>query len=161
MAPSHERANQKGAGRVAIRSGRAFRVDSPAANGIVVPALACEVERSLERFAVDAGATAQAPIGVYLKPGIFGHHRVGRAADIYAVGGVGLDAWKERWDLAMARARGMPDAALRAAIISSARNTRSKAAAVCSALRSTPSPWSARAFTAAPASPQAARPSAR
>lgn len=121
MAPSHERASQKGAGRVAIRSGRAFRVDSPAANGIVVPALACEVERSLERFAVDAGATAQAPIGVYFKPGIFGHHRVGRAADIYAVGGVGLDAWKERWDLAMARARGMPDAALRAAIVRAAR----------------------------------------
>jgi hypothetical protein len=39
---------------------------------------------------------------------MFGHHQVDRAADIYAVGGVGLDAWKGRWDRAFALARGAP-----------------------------------------------------
>ena len=86
MAPPHE--------HVAIQSGRTWRVVSPAANGIVTRELAREVERVLERFAIDAGATAEKPIGVYFRPGIFGHHRVGRAADIYAVGGVGAHMWK-------------------------------------------------------------------
>ena len=121
MARSHELALPKDIGCVAIQSGRAYRVDSPAANGLVVPRVAREVERVLERFAVDAGASPDAPIGVWFRPGIFGHHRVGRAADIYAVGGVGLDAWKARWDVAMARARDAPDAARRAAILCAAR----------------------------------------
>jgi len=113
MAPSHE--------HVAIQSGRTWRVDSPAANAIVTRALAREVERVLERFAIDAGATAEMPIGVYFRPGIFGHHRVGRAADIYAVGGVGLDTWKARWDAAAASACRVPDAARRARILHAAR----------------------------------------
>ena len=121
MAPSHERARQTNADRVAVQSGRAYRVDSPAANGIVVPRLAREVERVLERFATDAGATAGRPIGVYFRPGIFGHHRVGRAADIYAVGGVGLDAWKACWDADMARARAASDARQCANILRAAR----------------------------------------
>ena len=109
MARSHERAVPTDARRVAIQSGRAFRVDSPGANSIVVPRLARELERVLERFAAEAGATARKPIGLYFRPGIFGHHRVGRAADIYAVDGVGLDAWKACWDAAMARAVVAPD----------------------------------------------------
>jgi len=119
MAPPHEREQLDD--RVAIQSGRAWRVDSPAANGMVVPVLAHEVERVLERFATDAGATAERPIGVYFRPGIFGHHRVGRAADIYAVGGVGLDAWKARWNTAMAQARAAPDAVQCARILHAAR----------------------------------------
>lgn len=118
MAPSHERAPPN---RVAIRSGRAYRVDSPARNGIVVPRLAREVERVLEQFAADAGATAGRPIGVYFRPGIFGHHRVGRAADIYAVGGVGLDAWKACWDAAMFEACAAPDPGERARVLRAAR----------------------------------------
>jgi hypothetical protein len=118
MAPSHEPASPN---RVAIRSGRTYRVDSPAASGIVVPPLAREVERVLERFAADAGATAERPIGVYFRPGIFGHHRVGRAADIYAVGGVGLDAWKACWDAAMFEACAAPHPEERERILRSAR----------------------------------------
>lgn len=58
----------------------------------------------LERFAREAGFTERRPVGVSFRPGIFGHHRVGRAADIYGVGGVGIETWKHRWDLAHARA---------------------------------------------------------
>jgi len=32
------------------------------------------------------------------EPGVVGHHKVGRAADIYAVEGVRLDRWKAEWD---------------------------------------------------------------
>jgi hypothetical protein len=119
MAPSHERAPSNE--RVAIQSGRTYRVDSPAGNGIVVPRVAREVERVLERFAADAGATAERPIGVYFRPGIFGHHRVGRAADIYAVGGMGLDAWKARWDEAMFEACAAPEPSERARVLHAAR----------------------------------------
>jgi hypothetical protein len=119
MAPRHER--ERFNDRVAVQSGRAYRVHSPAANAMVVRRLACQVERVLERFAADAGATAERPIGIYFRPGIFGHHRVGRAADIYAVGGVGLDTWKARWDAAMAHARAAPDAAQCSRILCAAR----------------------------------------
>jgi len=58
--------------------------------------------RVLERFARESGFTPERRVGVFFKPGIFGHHRVGRAADIYAVAGVGMDEWKDRWDRACA-----------------------------------------------------------
>jgi hypothetical protein len=82
----------------------AFRVDSPPVNALVVPELAEELHRLLDRFALEAGASEQHPVRIFFKPGIFGHHQVGRAADIYAVNGVGLDAWKQRWDQAKQRA---------------------------------------------------------
>ena len=107
--------------RVVIRSGRAYRVDSPAQNGIVTRRLARELGRVLERFAAEADASAARPIGVYFRPGIFGHHQVARAADIYAVGGIGLDVWKARWDASLARARAAPYAAQRARILDAAR----------------------------------------
>jgi len=66
--------------------------------------LAKELERVLERFAIEAGGSVRRPVPTFFKPGIFGHHQVGRAADIYAVGGVGLDKWKHRWDKAQERA---------------------------------------------------------
>jgi hypothetical protein len=43
-------------------------------------------------------------VGIFFKPGTVGHHKVGRAADIYGVGGFGLDIWKKRWTDALARA---------------------------------------------------------
>jgi hypothetical protein len=89
---------------VPVRSGSAFRVDSPPANALVVRELADELHRLLERFALEAGASERRPVRISFKPGIFGHHQVGRAADIYAVNGVGLDAWKQRWDEAKQRA---------------------------------------------------------
>jgi hypothetical protein len=93
-------------GLVPVSSGVAYRVDSPAGNALVTPELARELGRVLERYAREGGFTAGRPVGVYFKPGIFGHHQVGRAADLYAVGGVGLDAWKQRWDTAIERACG-------------------------------------------------------
>lgn len=89
---------------VPVRSGSAFRVDSPPANALVAQELAAELHRVLERFAIEAGASKRQPVRVFFKPGIFGHHQVGRAADIYAVDGLGLDQWKLRWDDAMQRA---------------------------------------------------------
>jgi hypothetical protein len=58
----------------------------------------------LERFAVEAGASERQPVRIFFKPGIFGHHQVGRAADIYAINDLGLDRWKRRWDEALLRA---------------------------------------------------------
>jgi hypothetical protein len=85
---------------VAVASGRSFRVASPPNNGRVTRELASELEYVLERFALDAGFDERNPVSVYFKPGIFGHHRIGRAADIYGVGGVGIGDWHKRWDRA-------------------------------------------------------------
>ena len=84
-----------------MRSGRNFRVDSPAGNAIVTRELAAELERVLELFGVNARNGMKGRIGVFFKPGIFGHHKVGRAADIYAVGGIGFEDWKRQWDAAL------------------------------------------------------------
>jgi hypothetical protein len=81
-----------------VPSGRAYRIDSPPADALVRPELAKELCRTLERFAVEAGFSAERPVGLVFKPGVVGHHQVGRAADIYEVGGCGLDQWKRRWD---------------------------------------------------------------
>ena len=70
---------------------------------MVTPVLAGELRRVLEAFAAGAGFDESRPVGVTFRPGIFGHHRVGRAADIYGVGGIGLDTWKARWDDAQRR----------------------------------------------------------
>lgn len=85
---------------------------------MVRPVVARELHAVLERFAREAGFSEQRPVGVFFKPGIFGHHKVGRAADIYAVGGVGLDVWKRRWDAAQRTAQREPDPARRDALLS-------------------------------------------
>lgn len=87
---------------VPVPSGRGYRVASPAGNALVTPQLAAELRRVLDRFAAEAGFTPARQVPVVFKPGVVGHHKVGRAADIYAVGGVGLDQWKRRWDQACA-----------------------------------------------------------
>jgi len=103
--------------RVPVPSGRAYRVESSPENGMVGPELAEELRKVLERFAVEAGATEQAPIGIVFKPGTVGHHQVGRAADIYGVSGAGIDVWKRRWDEAQQQAAHASDPATRQAII--------------------------------------------
>lgn len=89
---------------VPVASGLAYRVDSPPVNALVTRELAGELQRVLERFALEAGFDERRPIGVFFKPGVVGHHQVGRAADIYEIGGIGLDRWKRRWDEAIGRA---------------------------------------------------------
>jgi hypothetical protein len=89
---------------VPVPSGRAYCVLSPAANAMVTRELADELQRVLERFAIEAGFNDQRPVPIFFKPGIFGHHQLGRAADVYAVGGVGIDQWKRHWDDACRRA---------------------------------------------------------
>lgn len=83
---------------VAIPEGASYRIDSPPADALVTPELAAELSKVLERYAKEAGFGPNRRVGIFFKPGIFGHHKVGRAADIYAVGGLGLDRWKEEWD---------------------------------------------------------------
>lgn len=107
--------------RVPVPSGRAYRVDSPPHNAPVTPELAQELGRVLERFAVEAGFSPERPVGLYFKPGVVGHHQVGRAADVYAVGGVGLDRWKEQWDAAKRRASHVADPRERDAIMATER----------------------------------------
>ena len=90
--------------RVPVRSGAASRVVSPPEHALVTPELADELHRVLERFAVESGASERRPVTIFFKPGMFGHHQVGRAADIYAVNRIGLDEWKRHWDAAQQRA---------------------------------------------------------
>jgi hypothetical protein len=87
----------------------------------VTPTLASELERVLERFATEAGFGPERPVALFFKPGVVGHHKVGRAADIYGVGGRGLDEWKRRWDEAIAGAADGKPAGDRTAAIDRAR----------------------------------------
>src|SRR5215475_12623651 len=86
---------------VPVQSGSNFRVDSPPENALVTRELAAELERVFELFGSKARKDGKGRVGVYFKPGIFGHHKVGRAADIYAVGGIGFEHWKADWDAAL------------------------------------------------------------
>lgn len=90
-----------GATRVPVASGRAYRIASPPEHALVTRTLANELQKVLERFAVEAGFNERKPVSLFLQPGVVGHHRVGRAADIYAVGGLGIDGWKKRWHQAL------------------------------------------------------------
>ncbi len=67
-------------------------------------ALARDLERLFERFAEESGFSASRRVEIYFRPGIFGHHQLGRAADIYAVGGVSISRWKADWDRSRIRA---------------------------------------------------------
>jgi hypothetical protein len=86
--------------RVPIQSGRSFKAEWTGRRELVAPRLANETERILENFAQDSGFDPAQPVTVNFRAGIFGHHQHGRAADIYAVGGIGIDEWKARWDRA-------------------------------------------------------------
>jgi hypothetical protein len=96
--------------RVPVSSGKAYRIDSPPGNGLVTTELASELQRVLGKFAMDAGFSESNPVGIFFKPGVVGHHKFGRAADIYAVGSVALDRWKKHWDEAIGYASRAPNA---------------------------------------------------
>jgi hypothetical protein len=100
----NEAASSARRSRVPVPPGRAYRIHSPPESAMVTHWLAEELQAVLERFAREAGFGEQAPVGLFFKPGVVGHHQVGRAADIYGVGGVGLDRWKQRWDEMLQRA---------------------------------------------------------
>ena len=104
-----EERERSGEGALPLRpvpDGQGYRVVTPGGRVEVTPRLAAELQRVLERFAADAGFDGTRPVDVLFRPGIFGHHRVGRAADIYGVGAVGLEEWKARWDDARRRGLG-------------------------------------------------------
>jgi hypothetical protein len=88
---------------------------------MVTSELAQQLHDVFERFARDAAFDERKPVGIFLRPGIFGHHKVGRAADIYAVGGLGLDVWKNRWDEAHKRAASAIDEIERRSALSNER----------------------------------------
>lgn len=73
-------------------------ISSPPRNAIVTAELAGELGRVLERFASECGCTRKNPVTIFFKPGIFGHHQVNRAADIYGVGDLGIGDWASRWN---------------------------------------------------------------
>lgn len=107
---------------VAVKSGSRFQIASPPDSALVTKEVADELERVLEQFGRIANTVSATKVTILFKPGIFGHHRVGRAADIYEVGGIGIDVWKQRWDDAMKRAALAIDPATRAAILKSERS---------------------------------------
>lgn len=92
-----------------VPSGQRYRVVSPPQEALVTPELAAELRRVLERFAADSGFTPLRPVAIEFRRGFFGHHQVGRAADIYGVGGIGIARWKALWDEAHRRACAAPD----------------------------------------------------
>jgi len=106
---------------VHVRSGRSYRVTSPPSHARVTRELASELEHVLEKFALEAGFDEHAPVSVEFRPGIFGHHRLDRAADIYAVGRIGIGEWKARWNRACERMRATADRRERAAIAAAER----------------------------------------
>ncbi|HEX7296440.1 MAG TPA: hypothetical protein VF251_11840 [Pyrinomonadaceae bacterium] len=106
---------------VPVRSGPSFQVISRPQCALVLRDVADELERVLEHFGQIAECDPSNRITILFKPGIFGHHRVGRAVDIYEVGNVGIDVWKRRWDEATQQALRVADARNRAAILKSER----------------------------------------
>jgi len=96
--------------RAPVASGCAYRARFADEPECVTAELAAELGRVLERFAEEAGATAAKPVVIGFGRGMFGHHQVGRAVDIYGVNGLRLDGWKRRWDAAQCRAAAAPSA---------------------------------------------------
>ena len=116
-----ERSSDAMANHVAVASGRSFRIASPPGNAMVTRELASELEHVLEKFAIEAGFDERWQVSISFKPGIFGHHRVGRAADIYGVGGVGIGEWQRRWNRARQAMRAATDSSECAAIAAAER----------------------------------------
>ncbi|MCK6620981.1 MAG: hypothetical protein HUU32_05935 [Calditrichaceae bacterium] len=90
---------------------------------MVTPELAGELQRVLERFAREAGFSENRPVTLFFKPGVVGHHQVGRAADIYGVGGIGINDWTRRWDAALQLAERTANPQERQRILSGERRT--------------------------------------
>ena len=88
-----------------VGSGQAYCISSPPGRGLVQHELASALETVFEHFAHQRGFTSAQPLEIHLsrgfKAGSPGHGQ-GRAADIAAVGGRSLLAWKGAWDQALA-----------------------------------------------------------
>jgi hypothetical protein len=95
-----------------VQSGESYRITSPPVRGLVRPELAEALEAVFERFACEHGFTDEKPLEISLTRGFKANshgHGEGRAADIAAVDGKGLLAWKQEWDRAIATAEKLPD----------------------------------------------------
>jgi hypothetical protein len=90
---------------IPVPAGKCYEVDSPPWNALVTRELAAQLQRVLERFAVEAGATGSRRVRIHFEPGIVGHHQVGRAADIYRINGRRMDAWRAEWERAAPEGR--------------------------------------------------------
>jgi hypothetical protein len=103
-----------------IRSGHAYSITSPPTHGLVRPELTEALETVFERFARERGFAPEKPLEIRLERGFKAGspgHGEGRAADIAAVGGKTLLAWKQEWDQAIAAADKLSDAQQRAEAI--------------------------------------------
>lgn len=103
-----------------VKSGRVYRVTSPATRGLVTPELADALEGVFERFARESGFTPEKPLAIQFSRGFKASshgHGEGRAADIDSVGGKGLLEWKQEWDKAMAAAEKLAEPQQRAKAI--------------------------------------------
>lgn len=96
-----------------VRSGGAYSIPSQPIHRVVRPVLAEALETVFERFARERGFAPEKPLEIHFsrgfKAGSHGHGE-GRAADIAAVGGKSLLAWKQEWDQAIAAAETLSDA---------------------------------------------------
>ncbi len=80
-----------------MESGKGYRVDSPPENELITPELAGELRQVLECFAAQNSFHEGRPLTIGFRPGLIGHHRLGRAVDIYDIGGTSVDYWRRRW----------------------------------------------------------------
>jgi hypothetical protein len=100
-----------------IPSGQTYRVTSPPEHSLVTPPLAGELHQVFEQFAQANGFSAEQPLSVSFGRGTLGLHRVGRAADIYAVGEKDLSQWAHDWNSAMRQATTAPAPQERARLV--------------------------------------------
>jgi hypothetical protein len=88
-----------------VCSGRAYRITSAPARGLVTPGLADALESVFEHFAHECRFTPENPLDIQLARGFTAGspgHGEGRAADIAGVAGKSLAKWKQAWDQATA-----------------------------------------------------------
>jgi len=100
-----------------IPSGQTYRVTSPPEHSLVTPPLASALHQVFEEFARKNGFTAEQPLSIAFGRGTLGLHRLGRAADIYAVGAKGIGQWAHDWNSAMRQAATTPTPQERARLV--------------------------------------------
>ena len=100
-----------------IPSGQTYRVTSPPEHSLVTPPLASALHQVFEQFARENDFTAERPLSVSFGRGTLGLHRLGRAADIYAVGAKGIGQWAHDWNSAMRQAATTPTPQERARLV--------------------------------------------
>jgi hypothetical protein len=103
-----------------VRSGKSYRLVSPARRGLVRLELAEALEDVFEQFARQHGFSPEKPLEISLSRGFKANshgHKEGRAADIDTVAGQSLLQWKQDWDGAVSSARKRDSAGSRAEAI--------------------------------------------